>query len=84
MWLKVLALGRADTTLVSASNVVSVDRFTADTATRLDLLALAYDSLLNRATLTLALDPADDPTGTVAGLTGGTVTVRRYQPSPEW
>lgn len=28
-------------------------------------------------TLTLALDPADDPTGTVAGLTGGTVTVRR-------
>lgn len=58
VWLKVLALGRADTTLVSASNVVSVDRFTADTATRLDLLALAYDSLLNRATLTLALDTA--------------------------
>lgn len=28
-------------------------------------------------TLTLTLDPADDPTGTVAGLTGGGVTVRR-------
>ncbi|MGO3753138.1 IMPACT family protein [Corynebacterium variabile] len=28
-------------------------------------------------TLTLTLDPAEDPTGTVAGLTGGTVTARR-------
>ncbi|WP_291475098.1 YigZ family protein [Corynebacterium sp.] len=33
-------------------------------------------------TLTLTLDPDEDPTGTVAGLTGGAVTVRRA--GEEW
>lgn len=58
VWLKVQVVGGADSTLVSTSNIVAVDRFTVDTAAFFDILSLDYDSLFCRALLALSLDTA--------------------------
>lgn len=57
IWLKVQAVSFVDN-LVSQSNIVEVERHTADTAHFFDISALSYDSLTNSTTLTLSLDTA--------------------------
>ena len=47
-----------DNTLTAHSNTVEVTRRTVDSASRLDILAAAYDSLTNTVRLELDLDPA--------------------------
>lgn len=57
VWLKVQAISVVDS-LVSQSNIVEVERHTADTALFFDISSLTYDSLSNNTLLTLWLDTA--------------------------
>ena len=59
VWLKVQAVGHADTIgdrLVSQSNIVAVERLTVDSARFLSISSVEYDSANTRNILTISLD----------------------------